>query len=527
MNKETKLEIIKGPITIIDEISNEKPRKKKSSGNSNSEIRMKRDNIQFNEKRVESDDENNLNYNFKEVNINESLNFLTKEKEEKIDDEKENDLNNKINNAMISLENYALKFIKIICETEYQSLDNLKREILIDKMKEKKEIMNENFSYKNESKKKEIYLFEKYIKMCEESNINNYNIINVIKKKTERLKLLSEKQKEEKDQLKKQLEKKKEIYNGLKNNLEEIEINEKKIDLNLNDYFKEIEKCKKEIEDSNKESENMKNEIILLRPFFKRLLILKKGNDENFKIEISRNRENIIFQEKDYKFDMIISVINNLIEFPCDLKNETNFIFKKFYNLFQSLIIKFSTSDRNFLLIWLSNDFSFETLNHLIIQLIIKVNQIISDLYFTVKAILKDLICAFPYDIDDNLCKERIKNINSEIFGFVYCLNKEFKGKNISFNIFNITYNYENLKSILLFMEGKYQKKKKIVNVGKKNNKEKEKEKEKNSNKLKDILVKEFLNLKPAQTIIINDIFETDLNNEKVKEIIETISKKI
>ena len=61
---------------------------------------------------------------------------------------------------------------------------------------EKNENPNEP-QQQQESEQKEIYLFEKYIKMCEESNINNYNIINLIKKKTESLKLLSEKQKEE------------------------------------------------------------------------------------------------------------------------------------------------------------------------------------------------------------------------------------------------------------------------------------------------------------------------------------------
>ena len=278
----------------------------------------------------------------------------------------------------------------------------------------------------------------------------------------------------------------------------------------------------------------MENEIIILRPFFKRLLLLRNGNDQNFKIEISRNREKILFNDKEIKFDMIISVINNLIEFPENLQDENLFIFKKFYNLFQSLIIKFSTSDRNFMLLWLNNNLSFEKLNHFIIELINKIKQIIPELKFLVKVILKEMICSFPEGIDENSCNERIKNVNSNIFGFIYTLNKEIKGKNISFNIFNISYNYDDLKSILHIIEDKYQKKKKNINNPNNNiikkvfgNKEKDKDKDKNpSIKPKDILIKEFLSLKPAQSIIINDINETDLMNQNVKEIIETLNKK-
>ena len=105
---------------------------------------------------------------------------------------------------------------------------------------------------------------------------------------------------------------------------------------------------------------------------------------------------------------------------------------------------------------------------------------------------------------------------------------------NISFNIFNISYNYDDLKSILHIIEDKYQKKKKNINNPNNNiikkvfgNKEKDKDKDKNpSIKPKDILIKEFLSLKPAQSIIINDINETDLMNQNVKEIIETLNKK-
>ena len=188
------------------------------------------------------------------------------------------------------------------------------------------------------------------------------------------------------------------------------------------------------------------------------------------------------------------------------------------------------------MLLWLNNNLSFEKLNHFIITLINKITQIIPDLKFLVKAIVKDFICTIPGGIEENSYNERIKNINSNIFGFIYTLNKEIKGKNISFNIINISYDYDDLKSILHIIEDKYQKKKKVINNNTNNNnnikkvfgnKDKDKEKDKNASlKSKDILIKEFLSLKPAQTIIINDINETDFINPNVQEIIESLNKK-
>jgi hypothetical protein len=100
----------------------------------------------------------------------------------------------------------------------------------------------------------------------------------------------------------------------------------------------------------------------------------------------------------------------------------------------------------------------------------------------------------------------------------------------------NISYDYDDLKSILHIIEDKYQKKKKVINNNTNNNnnikkvfgnKEKDKDKDKNASlKSKDILIKEFLSLKPAQTIIINDINEIDFINPNVKEIIESLNKK-
>ena len=520
----------KQPTPIKDEYLNEEP-KKKILEISSSGISIKRDLIKCTQERTESsDDEIYSKINLQNVNLK-SLDYLLDDNEEK---KNENEMLNKINFVMSSYEKIFSEFIKEKCEINMKEIETIKGKIILNKMNKENELMKGEYIKKNETKTKEMNVFEKYLKMADESLKRNNIALNNLESKIPKLIKLSEEKNNQKNELKNNRIEKSNLYISFLNEFEELEKEEKKLDIKLKNSVNQIEKYKKETEEANKQIDEMKNEIIILRPFFKRLLLLRNGNNNDFKIEITRNREKILFDEKEIKFDLIISVINNLIEFEENLQDENQFIFNKFYSLFQSLIIKFSTSDRNFMLLWLNNNLSFEKLNHFIIELINKIKQIIPELKFVVKVILKEMICSFPEGIDENSCNERIKNVNSNIFGFIYTLNKEIKGKNISFNIFNISYNYDDLKSILHIIEDKYQKKKKNINNPNNNiikkvfgNKEKDKDKDKNpSIKPKDILIKEFLSLKPAQSIIINDINETDLMNQNVKEIIETLNKK-
>ena len=523
---------LKKPTPIKDDYSYEEP-KKKMLEISSTGISIKRDLIKCSQERTESsDDEIYSKINLQNVNVK-SLDYLLDDIEEQ---KSENEILNKMNFAISSYEKIFNEFIKEKCEINMKEIETIKGKILLNNMNNENELMKGKYIKNNETKTKEMNVFEKYLKMAEESYKRNNIALNNLESKIPKLIKLSEEKNNQKNELKNNRIEKNNLYTSFLSEFEELEKEEKKLDIKLQNSFNQIEKYKKETEEAHKQIEEMENEIIILRPFFKRLLLLRNGNDQNFKIEISRNREKILFNDKEIKFDMIISVINNLIEFPENLQDENLFIFKKFYNLFQSLIIKFSTSDRNFMLLWLNNNLSFEKLNHFIITLINKITQIIPDLKFLVKAIVKDFICTIPGGIDENSYNERIKNVNSNIFGFIYILNKEIKGKNISFNIMNISYDYDDLKSILHIIEDKYQKKKKVINNNTNNNnnikkvfgnKDKDKEKDKNASlKSKDILIKEFLSLKPAQTIIINDINETDFINPNVQEIIESLNKK-
>ena len=523
----------KKPTPIKDEYSNEEPKKKMLDIPSTG-ISIKRDLIKCSQERTESsDDEIYSKINLQNVNVK-SLDYLLDDIEEK---KSESEMLNKINCVISSYEKIFDEFIKEKCEIIMKEIETTKGKIILNQMNNQNELMKDKYIKKNETKSKEMNVFEKYLKMAEESQKRNNIALNNLENKIPKLIKLSEEKNNQKNELKNNRIEKNNLYISFLNEFEELEKEEKKLDIKLKNSVNQIEKYKKETEEANKQIDEMKNEIIILRPFFKRLLLLRNGNNQNFNIEISKNREKIVFNEKEIKFDMIISLINNLIELPENLEDENQFIFKKFYSLFQSLIIKFSTSDRNFMLLWLNNNLSFEKLNHFIIELINKIKQIIPDLQFLVKAILKEIICSIPDEIDENSYNERIKNINSNILGFIYTLNKEIKGKNISFNIVNISYDYDDLKSILHIIEEKYQKKKKIINNNNNNNnnnikkvfgnKEKDKDKDKNASlKSKDILIKEFLSLKPAQTIIINDINEIDFINPNVKEIIESLNKK-
>ena len=523
----------KKPTPIKDEYSNEEPKKKMLDIPSTG-ISIKRDLIKCSQERTESsDDEIYSKINLQDVNVK-SLDYLLDDIEEK---KSESEMLNKINCVISSYEKIFDEFIKEKCEIIMKEIETTKGKIILNQMNNQNELMKDKYIKKNETKSKEMNVFEKYLKMAEESQKRNNIALNNLENKIPKLIKLSEEKNNQKNELKNNRIEKNNLYISFLNEFEELEKEEKKLDIKLKNSVNQIEKYEKETEEANKQIDEMKNEIIILRPFFKRLLLLRNGNNQNFNIEISKNREKIVFNEKEIKFDMIISLINNLIELPENLEDENQFIFKKFYSLFQSLIIKFSTSDRNFMLLWLNNNLSFEKLNHFIIELINKIKQIIPDLQFLVKAILKEIICSIPDEIDENSYNERIKNINSNILGFIYTLNKEIKGKNISFNIVNISNDYDDLKSILHIIEEKYQKKKKIINNNNNNNnnnikkvfgnKEKDKDKDKNASlKSKDILIKEFLSLKPAQTIIINDINEIDFINPNVKEIIESLNKK-
>ena len=337
----------KQPTPIKDEYLNEEP-KKKILEISSSGISIKRDLIKCTQERTESsDDEIYSKINLQNVNLK-SLDYLLDDNEEK---KNENEMLNKINFVMSSYEKIFSEFIKEKCEINMKEIETIKGKIILNKMNKENELMKGEYIKKNETKTKEMNVFEKYLKMADESLKRNNIALNDLENKIPKLIKLSEEKINKKNELKNNRIEKSNLYISFLNEFEELEKEEKKLDIKLNNSLNQIEKYKKETEEAHKQIEDMKNEIIILRPFFKRLLLLRNGNNNDFKIEITRNREKILFDEKEIKFDLIISVINNLIEFEENLQDENQFIFNKFYSLFQSLIIKFSTSDRNFIMV--------------------------------------------------------------------------------------------------------------------------------------------------------------------------------
>ena len=311
----------KKPTPIKDEYSNEEPKKKMLDIPSTG-ISIKRDLIKCSQERTESsDDEIYSKINLQNVNVK-SLDYLLDDIEEK---KSESEMLNKINCVISSYEKIFDEFIKEKCEIIMKEIETTKGKIILNQMNNQNELMKDKYIKKNETKSKEMNVFEKYLKMAEESQKRNNIALNNLENKIPKLIKLSEEKNNQKNELKNNRIEKNNLYISFLNEFEELEKEEKKLDIKLKNSVNQIEKYKKETEEANKQIDEMKNEIIILRPFFKRLLLLRNGNNQNFNIEISKNREKIVFNEKEIKFDMIISLINNLIELPENLYSK-NFI---------------------------------------------------------------------------------------------------------------------------------------------------------------------------------------------------------
>ena len=189
---------LKKPTPIKDDYSYEEP-KKKMLEISSTGISIKRDLIKCSQERTESsDDEIYSKINLQNVNVK-SLDYLLDDIEEQ---KSENEILNKMNFAISSYEKIFNEFIKEKCEINMKEIETIKGKILLNNMNNENELMKGKYIKNNETKTKEMNVFEKYLKMAEESYKRNNIALNNLESKIPKLIKLSEEKNNQKNELK-------------------------------------------------------------------------------------------------------------------------------------------------------------------------------------------------------------------------------------------------------------------------------------------------------------------------------------
>ena len=263
----------------------------------------------------------------------------------------------------------------------------------------------------------------------------------------------------------------------------------------VNQQFEMIDaqrkECKDKVDTHNSHRIEMLTSTLVMKPLIKRIAVIRKDKENN-DVRIEKNRKDLYLSSSigvGYSFNYIISVIDNLIETKNTLSNENDFL----HNEIATILYGYLTHEIEFLLVLYLTSFpdvsSFDNISHIVEQL----NQ--RDFFDTKYTGFSDNMCSSVNSLKEIANRKDIDNISVDIY----------KGKVPKITMIVSNYQNKDIKQLLTQLNEMNTKRKKT------------KTKSSFCIPSMSILIQHLNSLNvisPFPTLIIHDVFASNLNND-------------
>ena len=249
--------------------------------------------------------------------------------------------------------------------------------------------------------------------------------------------------------------------------------------------------CKDKVDTHNSHRIEMLTSTLVMKPLIKRIAVIRKDKENN-DVRIEKNRKDLYLSSSigvGYSFNYIISVIDNLIETKNTLSNENDFL----HNEIATILYGYLTHEIEFLLVLYLTSFpdvsSFDNISHIVEQL----NQ--RDFFDTKYTGFSDNMCSSVNSLKEIANRKDIDNISVDIY----------KGKVPKITMIVSNYQNKDIKQLLTQLNEMNTKRKKT------------KTKSSFCIPSMSILIQHLNSLNvisPFPTLIIHDVFASNLNND-------------
>ena len=263
----------------------------------------------------------------------------------------------------------------------------------------------------------------------------------------------------------------------------------------VNQQFEMIDaqrkECKDKVDTHNSHRIEMLTSTLVMKPLIKRIAVIRKDKENN-DVRIEKNRKDLYLSSSigvGYSFNYIISVIDNLIETKNTLSNENDFL----HNEIATMLYGYLTHEIEYLLVLYLTSFpdvsSFDNISHIVEQL----NQ--RDFFDTKYTGFSDNMCSSVNSLKEIANRKDIDNISVDIY----------KGKVPKITMIVSNYQNKDIKQLLTQLNEMNTKRKKT------------KTKSPFCIPSMSILIQHLNSLNvisPFPTLIIHDVFASNLNND-------------
>lgn len=263
----------------------------------------------------------------------------------------------------------------------------------------------------------------------------------------------------------------------------------------VNQQFEMIDaqrkECKDKVDTHNSHRIEMLTSTLVMKPLIKRIAVIRKDKENN-DVRIEKNRKDLYLSSSigvGYSFNYIISVIDNLIETKNTLSNENDFL----HNEIATILYGYLTHEIEYLLVLYLTSFpdvsSFDNISHIVEQL----NQ--RDFFDTKYTGFSDNMCSSVNSLKEIANRKDIDNISVDIY----------KGKVPKITMIVSNYQNKDIKQLLTQLNEMNTKRKKT------------KTKSSFCIPSMSILIQHLNSLNvisPFPTLIIHDVFASNLNND-------------
>ena len=263
----------------------------------------------------------------------------------------------------------------------------------------------------------------------------------------------------------------------------------------VNQQFEMIDaqrkECKDKVDTHNSHRIEMLTSTLVMKPLIKRIAVIRKDKENN-DVRIEKNRKDLYLSSSigvGYLFNYIISVIDNLIETKNTLSNENDFL----HNEIATMLYGYLTHEIEYLLVLYLTSFpdvsSFDNISHIVEQL----NQ--RDFFDTKYTGFSDNMCSSVNSLKEIANRKDIDNISVDIY----------KGKVPKITMIVSNYQNKDIKQLLTQLNEMNTKRKKT------------KTKSLFCIPSMSILIQHLNSLNvisPFPTLIIHDVFASNLNND-------------
>lgn len=263
----------------------------------------------------------------------------------------------------------------------------------------------------------------------------------------------------------------------------------------VNQQFEMIDaqrkECKDKVDTHNSHRIEMLTSTLVMKPLIKRIAVIRKDKENN-DVRIEKNRKDLYLSSSigvGYSFNYIISVIDNLIETKNTLSNENDFL----HNEIATMLYGYLTHEIEYLLVLYLTSFpdvsSFDNISHIVEQL----NQ--RDFFDTKYTGFSDNMCSSVNSLKEIANRKDIDNISVDIY----------KGKVPKITMIVSNYQNKDIKQLLTQLNEMNTKRKKT------------KTKSSFCIPSMSILIQHLNSLNvisPFPTLIIHDVFASNLNND-------------